>query len=79
MTHQEAFSMIVQALEKAVPGTSSKVTMETHLVGDGIIDSLDLMAFLYELERDCGDSLDEINDDFKDYRVVRLVEMLHKL
>jgi acyl carrier protein len=79
MTHQEAFAMIVQALEKAVPGSSDKVTIETHLVSDGIIDSLDLMAFLYELEHDCGDSLDEINDEFKDYRVVRLVEMLQRL
>ena len=79
MTQQEALAMIHRALETAVPGSSSKVTMASHLVTDGVIDSLDLMAFLYELEKDCGDSLDEITDDFKDYRVTRLVEMLQKL
>jgi acyl carrier protein len=79
MKQEQALSMILGALETAVPGSSSKVTMESHLVADGIIDSLDLMAFLYELERDCGDSLEVINDDFNDYRVVRLVEILQKL
>jgi acyl carrier protein len=79
MKQEQALSMILRALEAAVPGSSSAVTLDSHLVADRIIDSLDLMAFLYELERDCGDSLEEINDDFHDYRVVRLVEILQKL
>ena len=79
MTQQEALAMIHRALEVAVPGSSDKVTMASHLVADGVIDSLDLMAFLYELEHACGDSLDEITEDFKDYRVTRLVDMLQKL
>lgn len=79
MTSQEALAMIQRALETAVPGSSGKVTVSSHLVADGVIDSLDLMAFLYELEKDCGNNLDEITDDFHDYRVTRLVEMLQKL
>lgn len=76
MTDDEALAMIHRALEAAVEGSSTDVTRETHLVADGIVDSLDVMAFLYELERARGARLGEIGEDFKDFRVARLIEML---
>lgn len=79
MTHEQAYALIVKALQQAVPGASlDGLRPEVHLVKDGIIDSLDSMAFLYELEKLCGD-IDEIGEDFNDFRVARLTEIVQRL
>ena len=80
MTHDQAHALIVEALHKAVPGAPlDRLGPDTHLVKDGIIDSLDSMAFLYELEKLCGGEIREIGEDFSDFRVVRLTEILQRL
>jgi acyl carrier protein len=76
MTDGEAFAMITEALEKTGTGLSAKVTRETHLTDDKIIDSLDSMNFLFELETIVGKKLTAIDETFDDFRVERLIEIL---
>jgi len=80
MTYDQAYALIIEALHKAVPGAPlGGLQPETHLLKDGVIDSLDSMAFVYELEKLCGRDIEEIGEDFSDFRVVRLTEILQRL
>lgn len=76
MTDDQAFAMITDALEKTGKGLSGKVTRETHLTDDKIIDSLDSMNFLFELENVVGHKLSAIDETFDDFRIERLIEIL---
>lgn len=76
MGEQEAIEMIVKALEKTAPGLSKGVGRETHLLKDGVIDSLESMNFLFELEQMNGHRLTAIDENFDDFRVARLIEIL---
>lgn len=78
MTDNEAFDLIRQALEQTKAGSSEKVTMETDLVADGILDSLDSMNFLFELETALGQPISSIDETFDDFRVATLVELIVK-
>lgn len=72
-TRDEAFAKIKEALDMTTPGLSEKVTMETHLIESDILDSLDLMNFMFELEELHGSKITEISETFDDYRVSTLV------
>jgi acyl carrier protein len=72
-TRDAAFDKIKAALDLTSPGLSQKVTMETHLVEEDILDSLDLMNFMFELEELHGSKIEEISETFDDYRVATLV------
>jgi acyl carrier protein len=77
MTNDQAFELIKKALLKAVPKTKSyDLQFQDNLIKDGIIDSLDSMAFLYELEALCQGPLEAIDHHFNDFRVQRLVEIV---
>jgi hypothetical protein len=77
MTQDQALELIKQALLKAVPKAKvSHLQLQDHLIKDGIIDSLDSMAFLYELEALCSEPLKSIDDQFSDFRIGRLVEIV---
>lgn len=79
MTQEQALELIKQALLKAVPKAPVQALQpHTHLIKEGVIDSLDSMAFLYELEALCGGSLPEITEEFSDFRVQTLVEIVQK-
>ena len=77
-TRDEAFAKIKTALDMTTPGLSEKVTVETHLVEDDILDSLDLMNFMFELEELHGSKIDEISETFDDYRVETLIGFMVK-
>lgn len=76
MTDDDALAMIREALNTVTPGSGDKVTAETDLQKDEILDSLDLMNFLFELEQKCGRKLEEIDEEFDDYQVSRLIGIL---
>lgn len=78
MDNNAALELIKQALEATAPGKSANITLETDLVKDGVVDSLDSMNFLFELETLHGAKLEEIDETFDDFRVARLIEMLTK-
>jgi acyl carrier protein len=68
--------MIKASLDATLPGKSASITLETELIKDGILDSLDSMNFLFELEGLNGAKLEAIDETFDDFRVSRLVEIL---
>ncbi len=72
-TAQEAFEKIKSALDMTTPGLSEKVTQETDLIKDDILDSLDLMNFMFELEELHGSKLEQVTETFDDYRVTTLI------
>jgi acyl carrier protein len=76
MTEDEALVLVRDALDKTVPGAGSKVGTATDLVGDGVLDSLDLMNFLFELEQALGRRLDGVAEDHTDFRVSTLVALI---
>lgn len=76
MTNDEALAMIKTALEQVSAGAGEKVSMETHLVDDDILDSLDVMNFLFELEQAKGGQIEGIDESFEDFRVSRIVELM---
>lgn len=78
MTHDEALSLIKDALEKTKAGVADKITPDVDLIKDKIIDSLDSMNFLFELEQLHGSQLDAIDETFDDFRVSRLIEILQE-
>lgn len=73
MTETEAFEKIKEALDMTTPGLSEKVSMDSNLVEDDILDSLDLMNFMFELEELNGSKLEQVTETFDDYRVKTLI------
>ncbi|MEL6521318.1 MAG: hypothetical protein AAFQ66_10160 [Pseudomonadota bacterium] len=78
MTQDDALGMIKKALDAVTPGAGDDITMETDLAKDEVLDSLDLMNFLFELETLKGTKIPEITETFGDYRVTTLVDFLTK-
>lgn len=76
MTETEALKKIREAIAMVSPGSEENVTMESDLQKDDILDSLDLMNFLFELETLNGSKLTQINETFDDYRVSTLVSFM---
>jgi acyl carrier protein len=74
-TSNEVFEILVASVNKVVPRNEHPLTMDTHLVGDGVLDSLDVMSFLFEFEQQLGCKLDAIDEKFDDFRISRLVEI----
>jgi acyl carrier protein len=78
MTREKALELIKQALEKTLPNSGNDITLETSLVDDGIVDSLDSMNFLFELETALGKPMTSIDETFEDFKVASLVDILVK-
>lgn len=76
MSGESALEMIKKALEEVSKGSSKNVTMDTDLVKENILDSLDLMNFLFELEQLNGKKIEEITETHEDFRVATLVGFL---
>jgi acyl carrier protein len=77
MTEQNAFELVRQALERTLD-EPVQITMETDLVEDEVVDSLDSMTFLLELEQLSGTEFPEDGDLVEQgfYKVDRLVRYL---
>lgn len=76
MTEPEAYQLIVAALTKVAPGKAPKVTEDTDLLAGGILDSLDVMNFLFEVEQRLGKKLTAIDETYNDFRVQSLVKII---
>ena len=76
MTKEEALHRINEALEAADSGLSAKIDISSDLAADGNLDSLQLMNFLFELEEALGVKIEEIYEEYEDYRVSSLVDIL---
>lgn len=76
MTEIDALAMIKSAVHEVKPGAGEQLTLESDLVNDGILDSLDVMAFLFELETMRDAKFIEIDEAYADFRISTLVRMM---
>jgi acyl carrier protein len=76
MTREEAFEVVKSAVAAVVPDFDGEITQETHLTDEDVIDSLDSMNLLFELEEKLGKKLVKIDEDFEDYKVSTLVDII---
>ena len=76
MTRDEALAAITKALTATVGDVDAELAESTDLVGDGLLDSLDSMTFLFELENDLGCKLDAIDETYDDFRVGAIVDIV---
>ena len=52
------------------------IKLDTNLIDEGILDSLDAMSFLFELETIIDKKITEIDEEFEDFNVRKFVEIL---
>ena len=78
MTDEQAFTMIKEAVNAVSPGAGDKITKDTHLTEDDVLDSLDSMTFLFELETLNGKPFEDVVDTFDDYRVQTIIGLIQK-
>ena len=76
MTAEDAFQMICSAVRAIRPELADQVSRDGDLAGEGMLDSLDVMAFLFELEQLNGRRIDTIDENFSDFLVERLIDEL---
>lgn len=76
MTRDEAMKLICAALDETKLGLSAKVTEDTDLIAESLIDSLDSMNFLFELETQFGGKLTAIDESYSDFRIIKLIDIL---
>ena len=79
MKKDEAINSIKEALYLSEININDiKFEMETNLLEDGILDSLDAMTFLFNLEKSVNSKITEIDEDFDDFSISSLVSILSK-
>jgi acyl carrier protein len=77
MTKDHALDAIHLALRKTLNRHDLSVKESTHLIEDGVVDSLDSMVFLMELSTQTGMTIpDEDANNREFFKVSRLVEFL---
>ena len=77
MEKNKAIEYIKKTLELSeIELDDISITMETDLLEDGILDSLDAMTFLFNLEKNVNTQIVEIDDDFNDFKISSLVSIL---
>lgn len=78
MSREELLSIVVSCVNKVLDD-EVEVTEQTHLVNDGILDSLDSATFIFELEAATNQHLPDGDLDEKElYLVSNLISHLAK-
>ena len=77
MNQKDALIAIKKALNSTQAEYSDEsIKLDTNLIEDGILDSLDAMSFLFELETIIDKKITEIDEEFEDFTIARFVEIL---
>lgn len=77
MTEQQALQIINEALRKTLNDAKASAGIDTDLVGENILDSLDGMVFLLEISEKTGKTFPEKDlVELGFFRVRKLVEIL---
>lgn len=76
MNSAEAFIAIDTCVKAISEDFDGELTLETDLVGEEILDSLDSMNFLFDLEQHIGVKIPQIDEDYDDFMVGSLVELI---
>jgi len=76
MTRDESLEHVRGAIQETVTDLPKEITESTDLVGEGILDSLDQMNFLFQLEKRLDTKLASIDEDYEDFRVSALMDIV---
>jgi acyl carrier protein len=76
MNEATAYKLITDAIVKVAPAQAGKISMSTDLLGDSILDSLDVMSFLFEVEEKLGKKLTAIDETYSDFRISSIVQIV---
>ena len=77
MDSNEALNLIKKALNATNADFSEEsINLDTDLIFEGILDSLDAMSFLFELEEIIDKKIVEIDEDFDDFKVKNFINIL---
>jgi acyl carrier protein len=77
MERSEAISTIGAALiSSGAIDDANTLTEDDDLIGDGLIDSLDAMMFLFELEKALGRKITTIDESYEDFTVRGLADAI---
>ncbi len=77
MNATESVSLIKKALISAeVDIEDYSLNEDTDLIEEGILDSLDAMTFLFHLEKEVNEKISEIDDEFDDFTISTLIQIL---
>ena len=77
MNQQEALISIKKALNSTeAEYDEDELDLNTNLIEEGILDSLDAMSFLFELEAVIDKKINEIDEEFEDFTISKFVEIL---
>jgi len=79
MDQNESYKLLIECIESIKPGSGSLITMNTDLIEDGILDSLDAMTFIFKLEKRTGTKIKNIHEGSVDLSVESLVRGLSEL
>ena len=77
MNPTESVALIKKALISAeVDLEDYSLNKDTDLIEEGILDSLDAMTFLFHLEKEVNEKISEIDDEFDDFKISTLIQIL---
>jgi len=77
MNANESVALIKKALIAAeVNIDDNYLNEDTDLIEDGILDSLDAMTFLFHLEKELNQKISQIDDEFDDFKIANLIQIL---
>ena len=77
MNATESVVLIKKALISAeVDIEDYSLNEDTDLIEEGILDSLDAMTFLFHLEKEVNKKISEIDDEFDDFKISTLIQIL---
>ena len=77
MNATESVALIKKALiSDEVDIEDYSLNEDTDLIEEGILDSLDAMTFLFHLEKEVNEKISEIDDEFDDFIIATLIQIL---
>lgn len=73
MNKEEQFKSLKEVIAKVNSSKASKVKLQSDLVKDGILDSIEIVSLVFELEEAYSCKFD---DSFNDFRVETLLKFV---
>lgn len=73
---ENKIKIIKECINLVKPGLENDITLDSDLIKDQILDSLEAINFLFELENNFSDKINKIDDDFSDFSVRALIKLI---
>jgi len=73
MDKNEALGLIIECVAIVNPLAAELVNEKSNLIGDGILDSLDAMTFVFNIEKKLGKKLKSISSEGSAFSVTDIL------